>query len=392
MIKDKSIDELKANMSPESINKVERSAKQSQSLAQFEEYEPEWINMAEVVGKDQEWFWQNVIPAHTSTLIAGEGGIGKSLLLLSLIAYTTNGKQMEVCGETVLFPQGHVILLSAEDNISSQIQPKLIVENADLQKIHFIKSKTGKLSKKKRFLELNNDLHILENKIIELRNNDKIVTLLVIDPVTYFLGTVCDNDNPEVANFLQGINDLGEKYQIAMILNKHLRKQNSGGKVNKHATSEISGAGAWVNTPRMCWIITSSHDDPDIKIMTNPKQNLIERKKTETAYAYRIVEHQGRGKMEWLKHKINVTSDEAINDKEAFDKTKQEKAIDFFFKFLKENGQSRYMTIVEAAEKQSITERTIERAVSEIKSKYSDRLSITKEIGSKRLVYELISL
>jgi hypothetical protein len=56
-----------------------------QYLENFDTYEPEWVRMSEVEGKDQEWYWKNVIPLHTSTVIAGIGGIGKSLVLLSIV-------------------------------------------------------------------------------------------------------------------------------------------------------------------------------------------------------------------------------------------------------------------------------------------------------------------
>jgi RecA-family ATPase len=352
-------------------------------------YESEWSLMSEVVGRDQAWFWKNVIPLHTSTVLAGIGGIGKSLLLLNIISHVTNGETAKICGEIVNFPIGNVILLSAEDDIRSQLQPKLKAMNANLEKIHFIKSKIGNVSKKKRFLELDSDLYILEDKILKLKEINEKVTFIVIDPVTYFLGKVRDKDNIEVANFIQSLNDLAEKYNLAIILNKHLRKQASGGlKGLIDAINEISGASSWVTTPRMCWLITASHDDPNIKIMSNAKQNLIANDETEMSYAYRIVTHEGRGKLEWLDHKISINSKQAMNKSE-YEGGKLEQGIAFILNYLKKNGQSRYDAIVDEAIKNGIKKKTIRNASEKFEQDYEDDIEITRGMKNAK-VYRLI--
>lgn len=357
-------------------------------LAEYETYEPEWARMSDVEGRDQAWFWKNVIPLQTSTVLAGIGGIGKSLVLLSIISSTTTGEEVNICGEKVIFPKGSVILLSAEDDLRSQIQPKLKSANADLNKIHFIKSKVGSQSKKKRFLELDNDLHIIEDKILKLKEEDEIVTFIVIDPIAYFLGNVRDNYNQEVANFLQGINDLAEKHNLAIILNKHLRKQSSGAKGIIDAINEISGAGAWINTPRMCWLITSWHDDHKIKIITNAKQNLLNEDEIQLAYAYKIVSHEGRGKMEWLDHKIKINSKEAMNE-ETYQKGKLDAAIDYILDYLRKFGQSRFTAIQEAALKDGIKEKTFRNASEKFEQDYTSILKIDRGYRNAK-TYQLL--
>jgi len=357
--------------------------------SETEIYESEWSLMSEVEGREQAWFWKNVIPLHTSTVLAGIGGIGKSLLLLNIISHVTNGKEAIICGEKVNFPIGNVILLSAEDDIHSQLQPKLKAMDSNLEKIHFIKSKIGNLSKKKRFLELDSDLYIIEDKLIKLKEANEEVTFIVIDPITYFLGKVRDSYNIEVANFIQGLNDLAEKYNLAIILNKHLRKQASGGMRGlMDAINEISGASAWVNTPRMCWLITAWHDDPAIKVMTNAKQNLISVEDTQQAYAYRIVSHEGRGKLEWLDGKMCINSNQAMNKSE-YEGGKLKQGIEFILNYLKKNGQSRYDAIVEAAVQAGIKKKTIRNSCEQFEQDYADELEISRGLRNAK-VYRLV--
>ena len=44
-----------------------------------------------IVGKQPEWFWKPFIPAGRVTLIQGNTGIGKTSLMLRIVADSTNG-------------------------------------------------------------------------------------------------------------------------------------------------------------------------------------------------------------------------------------------------------------------------------------------------------------
>ena len=78
--------------------------------ADVDEYELESIVASDIVAKEQPWLWPGVIPLDTSTLFVGEGGIGKSLLLLELAAKISTGDEFKAGGESVKLPQGKVII------------------------------------------------------------------------------------------------------------------------------------------------------------------------------------------------------------------------------------------------------------------------------------------
>jgi len=360
------------------------------NVSGFENYNPQWLTMSDIKAKPQPWFWQGMIPSSTLTLFGGHGGIGKSLILLYLAAKTTSGENFNAGGLTHTLEKGAVILLSAEDDIEQQIKPKLIAANANCKKIHFLVSKIGDISGKQKFIELNKDLHLLENKIQELQD----VKLIIVDPITYFIGDLRENYNSDVANFLQSLIILAKKYNISILLNKHLRKQATGAKGAALAADEVGGAGAWTNTPRRCWLITNHPDDLEIKVITKMKDNLGAKDKECLAYKIIPVEIEEDGVvikttiLTWLDEMQSLTSEEAVNE-EKYEKSKLQYAVEFILSYLKENGQSVVAHIKEKSVKKGVKEQTFRRAMGEIEQGHKESVRVTSGVRGAK-IYNLI--
>jgi len=352
----------------------------------FEEFEPEWVKMSEIEAKTQPWFWPGIIPSSTLTLFGGRGGIGKSLLLLYLASKTSSGEAFHSGGIEHKLSKGSVILLSAEDDAEQQIKPKLVAMNADCEKINLLTSKIGSISGKKKFIELTNDLNILENKIKELHD----VKLIIIDPITYFIGDLRDNYNCDVANFLQSLICLAKKYDIAVILNKHLRKSSTGVKGVSAAVDEVGGAGAWTNTPRRSWLITNHPEEPLIKIITKMKDNIGSQENECLGYKITPVKIlQNNSSIEtttlcWLQEMQRISAEDAVNET-TYEKSKLQYAIDYIFAYLKENGQSVVAHICEKALKKGIKEKTFRRATVEIEENHTHMVKLEKGIRGAKI-------
>ena len=67
------------------------------------------------------------------TLLAGNPGMGKSLLVTKLIAAVTTGTPWPLTDECA--PKGKVLMLSAEDNWQRVTLPRLLENNADINQI-----------------------------------------------------------------------------------------------------------------------------------------------------------------------------------------------------------------------------------------------------------------
>jgi putative DNA primase/helicase len=114
-------------------------------------------------------------------LVAGEGGLGKSMLLAWIAAAVSRGKEWP-CGEGQS-RRGSVIILSAEDDAADTIVPRLMAADADCTKVHILET-IRKDDEGHRTFNLQLDLPELEKTIDRLDD----VRLVIIDPITSYLG------------------------------------------------------------------------------------------------------------------------------------------------------------------------------------------------------------
>jgi hypothetical protein len=82
------------------------------------------------------WFWENRIARRKVNVFFGPPETGKSNLGLYFVAKSTRGNSWPVDGHA---PQGKWIVLSAEDDWSDTIVPRLVANGADLTQVHRLK-------------------------------------------------------------------------------------------------------------------------------------------------------------------------------------------------------------------------------------------------------------
>jgi AAA domain-containing protein len=137
-----------------------------------------------------EWIWRGRIARGKHTCIAGEPGTGKSQLSTFVASTITMGGTWP-CGEGRA-PQGSVIILSAEDGAADTIAPRLHATGADLGSVHIIKSVMD--GDDRRTFNLQHDLALLEAECNRIGD----VVLIVVDPVSSYLGKTDSHKNAEV--------------------------------------------------------------------------------------------------------------------------------------------------------------------------------------------------
>ena len=94
------------------------------------------ISMDEVAVEEVEWLWYPYIPYGKLTIIHGDGGEGKTTLILRLAALLSRGEKLP-CDDTAREPI-KIIYQTAEDGLGDTIKPRLLAGNADCSQIKVI--------------------------------------------------------------------------------------------------------------------------------------------------------------------------------------------------------------------------------------------------------------
>jgi len=196
------------------------------------------------------WLWRGRIPLRGLTAIAGEKGLGKSILTNArIVADVTRGA---LDGEMAGTPQD-VLVVTAEDDWRAVVKPRLLAHGADLERVHRVTVSDGD---GETVLTLPDDVTGLSDAIGRLGRE---VALVVVDPIGAFIpeSTNSHADAP-VRRVLAPLAALADRRNVAVVVVMHLTKDDS-----RRLLSRVSGSGAFVNAARSVLALVRDPDDPD---------------------------------------------------------------------------------------------------------------------------------
>jgi hypothetical protein len=233
------------------------------------------------------WLWYDHIPVGDVTVFAGMPAKGKSTAAIDVVARLTTGrdfpgsvKQVEAC---------EVAILASEDNPKTTTVPRLRAAAADVTRVHLIQGTSD--GQQEWEIGLDNDLGILR----EFLHSRPTIKLIVMDPVTSYIGDVDPNKPKEVRPFLNKLKKFAEEMDISLLLIMHLSKN-----PDVSALHRVGGAATWIEVPRSVWFFdVKQRDDeeaPPAYVMVNGKLNIVadERKKS-LEYSFSGVEVEIKG-------------------------------------------------------------------------------------------------
>lgn len=266
------------------------------------------VRLADVHSKPIRWLWATRIPLGKLSLVAGDPGLGKSMIGTDMAAHVSTGTPWPDRRDEPIEPGG-VVLLSAEDDVEDTIRPRLDAAGADterifaLQGVEFDDAATG--TKRTRSFNLERDLPALEDAIRQVGE----CRLVVIDPVSAFMGTVDSHRNAEVRGVLAPLGEIAGRYGLAVVAITHLTKA-YGGKAMYRATGSL----AFTAAARSAWLVVADKDDPSRRLMLPVKSNLA---RMPTGLAYRIDSKAIDGVQDvpyllWEAEPVTMTADEAV--------------------------------------------------------------------------------
>ena len=219
---------------------------------------------AEIEPEKIDWLWPGRIARGKHTCIAGEPGTGKSQLSTAIIAAITTGG-LWPCGEGKA-PLGNVILLSAEDGAADTIVPRLDAAGADRNRVYVV-SAVHNPDGSRRTLHLQNDLDLLERRIGKIGD----VALVVIDPISSYLGKTDSHKNSEVRGVLEPLSEMAERTRVAILSVTHFSK--SGANNTTKALHRFIGSIAFTGAPRAAFAVIDDVEHDGRRLFLHAKIN-----------------------------------------------------------------------------------------------------------------------
>jgi len=259
------------------------------------------ICLADVQPVPVSWLWEGRIARGKITLIAGNPGLGKSFLALDLAARVSTG---------AAFPDGtpgcpgKALLLSAEDDLSDTIRPRLDAAGADCGNI--LARRYGDLG------NLDAQLPQLET---DLKNERPV--LLVIDPITAFLGRLDAHRNDEIRSLFARLTELAARYGVAVVVISHLNKSTAQGT----ALHRVTGSLGFTAAARAAYLVERDPENPDDRLFLPLKNNLGD---DQTGFRFRLDGEPGNTpRVEWDADPVTITADELLAQKTGKEPTAQ---------------------------------------------------------------------
>lgn len=186
---------------------------------------------SEIEPEDTRFLWDPYIPLGAITLIGGKGGVGKSTLVCDIAARLSTGRPLP--GHAKPYPPMKMLMVSAEDDLSHKIVPRLLSYGADMTKIG-----------------LSDEVFALDDPHvggIEEAMRQFEATIVFIDPIVAYMGSTRDmNKSNETRDFMVKLGKIARGQDKAVVAVAHARK--NGGL--EASIDDVMGSADFVNAAR----------------------------------------------------------------------------------------------------------------------------------------------
>lgn len=292
--------------------------------------------------KARKWLWRPYLPIGATSLLAGDGGVGKGFIELDIAARLSR-KALMPDGKHKA--EGTTLIVSAEDDPELDLGPRLVSQEANMQKIVV----------KKAIYDLSTpEGHRRLEQLIERYKP----ILVIIDPLTSYTGKLRLNNDSEIRqNFMNPLETLAIKYQCCILLVMHLNKGDSKNPLYKVKDSVGIPAAA-----RSVMLVGQHWKDETQRGFFHIKVNNAERGKP---LGYDITENtieiEGKaieiGKLTWDRETtLNVYDVIGVEGKE---ETKAEQSAKFVRTFMKGHDERDAAEAVEMAKAFGLTPKNL---------------------------------
>ena len=219
----------------------------------------EVISFADMEEKRKNFLIPMYVPQGDVTIIAGPGGVGKTMWECSIAAAVSAGRRtlMESENEETdsKAPSGKVLMLMSEDDPETVLLPRLKLFGADLKNIITIPLKQFP------------NYSIAETKLAKLILQERPV-LVVIDPIQAWLPTdVVMNQKRQIRECMESLMIMGRTFGTTFLIAAHTNKQ-------KHAKGRALVAdSAEIHDCARSVLMVSATNEEGVNVLTHVKSN-----------------------------------------------------------------------------------------------------------------------
>lgn len=311
--------------------------------------------VSDVQAKPIEWLWPNVFALGKHSSIAGNPGLGKSQLSIFLAAAVSTGGALP---DGSPCPSGDVLMITMEDDIADTIRPRLEAAGADLDRISIVEGVPVKLQNGQDGVR-SFDMTLDVQRLAEVADELPDLRLIVVDPISAFMGATDSHKNAEVRSALTAISKLAESRGAALISINHLNKSSGS-----EAMGRVNGSGAFVAQARAVYIVTRDKDDETVRVMSPLKNNVGDDR---TAFFFKVEgvtldNGIGTSRAAWLDRTEEMSADDALDKRKVTDSGSATGVAQAFLIEQLSNGPRSSDEIKAAATNAGIKERTLVRA------------------------------
>lgn len=306
-----------------------------------------------ITSKPISWLWPGMIAKGKVTIISGDPGLGKSQMTASFAAITTTGSawpNSSTRGDTA-----NVIFLSAEDDPEDTIRPRLEAAGADLKHVFTLESVRDPCTDTPRTFNLSKDLSKLKALTDKINN----VGLIIIDPITAYLGKADSHKTADIRGLLAPLSKFATDHNIAIVCISHLNKN-----TQQKAIDRTTGSGAFIAACRAAYIVCKNPENEQQRLFLPIKNNLGDDQNGLSFEIESVTLDNGikTSKIKWIESTVSITADEAISNQTINDdKSALDEAQDFLCEMLREEPIPS-SKLKQLAETSGLSWRTIQRA------------------------------
>lgn len=315
---------------------------------------------SDIQAKPIRWLWPGRIARGKVSMLAGNPGLGKSQVTVSMAAMVSTGGTWPV--DSTRCERGNVIFLSAEDDPADTIRPRLEAAGADLSRIFIldavVESYRADGGEVVRAFNLAKDMARLGALLAEIGD----VALIAIDPVTAYLGDADSHKNAEIRALLSPLSDLAAKHGAAVVCVSHLNKGSGS-----EALMRVTGSMAFVAAARSAWLVAKDPEN-EVRRLFLPLKNNIGNDQTGLAFTLQSAQVRSEAglietsRVLWESGAVAVTADEVMTPQgDPEERSATDEAQDWLRTLLK-SGSMKAAEVQKEARHAGISEKSLRRA------------------------------